>query len=235
MRIRKCCGSSKLTKSDNSRMRQYLQMISHIPIGRFFFSGCQIKAIFPTESVAQDTIRSNGHKLGDRVKAVSRNTGEQRVCFYCLDPGHFIYDCQAWINKKNTEKPKHVAFIQSAPDLCATDTSSYGPFLRPGFVSLTGSPNVECVQILRDTGSAQSFILEDVLPFSDVSYTGANVLVCGIEMVCVSVPLHVVNIKSDLATGVFQLGVCKKLPVDISALSWEMILRVVMFFPGQFL
>ncbi len=81
-------------------------------------------------------------------------------------------------------------------------------------MSLTGSPNVECVQILRDTGSAQSFILEDVLPFSDVSYTGANVLVCGIEMVCVSVPFHVVNIKSDLATGVFQLGVCKKLPVD---------------------
>ncbi len=33
-------------------------------------------------------------------------------------------------------------------------------------------------------------------------------------MGCVSVPLHVVEIKSDLATGVFQLGVCKKLPVD---------------------
>ncbi len=33
-------------------------------------------------------------------------------------------------------------------------------------------------------------------------------------MGCVSVLLHVVEIKSDLATGVFQLGVCKKLPVD---------------------
>ncbi len=67
---------------------------------------------------------------------------------------------------------------------------------------------------LRDTGSAESFILKDALPFSDASYTGANVLVRGIEMGCVSVPLHVVEIKSDLATGVFQLGVCKKLPVD---------------------
>ncbi len=180
----------------------------------FFFSGRQTKAIFPTESAAQDTYCGNGHKSGGRVKTVSRNTGEKRVCFYCLDPSHLISDCRAWKNKKITQKPKHVALIQSAPDLCATDTSSYGPFLRPGFVSLTGSPNVECVQILRDTGSAQSFILEDVLPFSDASYTGANVLVRGIEMGCVSVPLHVVDIKSDLATGVFQLGVCKKLPVD---------------------
>ncbi len=179
-----------------------------------FFSGRQTKVFFPTESVAQDTIRGNGHKIGGRVKTVSRNAGEKRVCFYCLDPGHLISDCRAWKNKKMNEKPKHVALVQSASDLCATDTSSYGPFLRPGFVSLAGSPHVECVQILRDTGSAQSFILEDVLPFSDASYTGANVLVRGIEMGCVSVPLHVVNIKSDLATGVFQLGVCKKLPVD---------------------
>ncbi len=191
-------------------------MNSRLPIGlfSFFFSGRQTKAIFPTESVAQDTIRGNGHKIGGRIKTVSRNAGEKRVCFYCLDPGHLISDCRAWKNKRITEKPKHVALVQSASDLCATDTSSYGPFLRPGFLSLAGRPHVDCVQILRDTGSAQSFILEDVLPFSDASYTGANVLVRGIEMGCVSVPLHVVNIKSDLATGVFQLGVCKKLPVD---------------------
>uniref|UniRef100_A0A9J7XUR9 Gypsy retrotransposon integrase-like protein 1 n=1 Tax=Cyprinus carpio carpio TaxID=630221 RepID=A0A9J7XUR9_CYPCA len=45
-------------------------------------------------------------------------------------------------------------------------------------------------------------------------HTGANVLVRGIEMGCISIPLHNVNLKSDLVTGLVQLGVCKRLPVD---------------------
>lgn len=46
------------------------------------------------------------------------------------------------------------------------------------------------VVILRDTGSAQSFVLKELLPFSKSSYTGTDVLICGIEMGCDSVPLH---------------------------------------------
>lgn len=153
----------------------------------------------------------NVSKTSDGWKSVSKSI-ERRVCFYCLDPGHMISDCKAW--KQKATKPKSVASVKSAPDLFAADTSSYGPFLLTGYVSLAGDSADKCVQVLRDTGSTQSFVLEDVLPFSDALYTGANVLVRGIEMSCISVPLHTVNLKSDLVTGLVQLGVCKKLPVD---------------------
>lgn len=135
----------------------------------------------------------------------------KRVCFYCLDPGHIISDCRAWEQKTANARPKNVAVVQSVPELFAADTSSYLPFLLAGYMSLADSSVVECVRILRDTGSAQSFILDGVLPFSDASYTGENVLVRGIEMSCVSIPLHTVNLKSDLVTGLVQLGVCKKI------------------------
>jgi hypothetical protein len=36
----------------------------------------------------------------------------------------------------------------------------YKPFLSQGFVSIDGSSDVKPVQILRDTGAAQSLLLE---------------------------------------------------------------------------
>ncbi len=53
------------------------------------------------------------------------------------------------------------------------------------------------VCILRDTGSAQSFILESTLPFSTRSSCGANVLVKGIDLTVVKVPLHNVFLQSS--------------------------------------
>ena len=67
---------------------------------------------------------------------------------------------------------------------------------------------------MRDTGASQTLISKDVLPFSDRSYTGQNVLVTGIEMGVASVPLHSVYLKSDLWTGVITVGVRDKLSVD---------------------
>ncbi len=178
-----------------------------------FSSGRQSKTSLATETIAQGARRVNISNTSGGGKSVSKSA-ERRVCFYCLDPGHMISDCKAWKQKAINTKPKSVASIQSVPDLFAADTSSYDPFLLTGYVSLAGDSADKCVQVLRDTGSAQSFVVEDVLPFSDASYTGANVLVRGIEMGCISVPLHTVNLKSDLVTGLVQLGVCKKLPVD---------------------
>lgn len=43
--------------------------------------------------------------------------------------------------------------------------------------------------MLRDTGAAQSLILESALPFSLKSYTGNDVLIRGIEICCTPVPL----------------------------------------------
>ncbi len=89
------------------------------------------------------------------------------------------------------------------------------PFLMKGFISLTGNPEDQKeIQILRDTGTAQSFVISDVLPFCDQSYCGANVLVQGIEMSIVTVPLHRVYIKCDLVSGYVKVGVRSSLPVQ---------------------
>lgn len=58
-------------------------------------------------------------------------------------------------------------------------------------MSLVGSSNSQRpVKILRDTGAAQSFILEGVLPLSDKSSIGSSILVQGFEMGFVNAPLH---------------------------------------------
>ncbi len=46
------------------------------------------------------------------------------------------------------------------------------------------------VCILRDTGAAQSFLLEGVLPLISETATGTHVLVRGFEMGFIEVPLH---------------------------------------------
>ena len=73
-----------------------------------------------------------------------------------------------------------------------------------GFVSLSGD---NCpptpIKILRDTGASQSLILADihVLPFSKKTSSGTSVLIQGVECGTVNIPLHHVNLSSDLVTG----------------------------------
>ena len=72
---------------------------------------------------------------------------------------------------------------------------------------------------MHDTCCAQSMILERSLPFSGVSATGENVLIQGIGMDIISVPLHRINLKSDLISGTVIVGVRPELPVkDVSML-----------------
>ncbi|KAL1261229.1 hypothetical protein QQF64_009056 [Cirrhinus molitorella] len=94
------------------------------------------------------------------------------------------------------------------------EEQGYVPFIMDGFVSLVGDANLrKPVRILRDTGAAQSFILEGILPLSDASSIGSSVLVQGFEMGFVSVPLHEIEIESSLITGRVVVGVRPCLPV----------------------
>lgn len=146
------------------------------------------------------------------------NSSRKRVCFYCLDSSHVISDCKAWKQKSASTKSKSVAFAQagsvSDPSFQPLQDSGYKPFLITGSVSLSADSPGQTVSILRDTGAAQSFILAGVLPFSDKTYTGTDVLVRGIELSCIKVPLHTVFLKSDLVTGQAQIGVRSELPVE---------------------
>ena len=92
---------------------------------------------------------------------------------------------------------------------------NYKPFISEGVVSLVGDENSsQKVKLLRDTGATQSLMLDSVLPLTENSFTGANVLISGVEMGVLEVPLHEVNIKSSLISGNIVIGMRPPLPVE---------------------
>ena len=94
-----------------------------------------------------------------------------------------------------------------SPDKESDYIENYKPFISEGVVSLVGDENSsQKVKILRDTGATQSLMLDSVLPLTENSFTGANVLILGVEMGVLEVPLHEVNIKSSLINGNIVIG-----------------------------
>ncbi len=173
------------------------------------------RQFFNTEQAEKETSNVPREMVN---KADEKRTSNQRVCFYCLDPGHIISDCKAWKQKNIAGKFESVAFAKavSVPEdrSMPAKSTGYEPFLFNGSVSLCADSLDNPVSILRDTGATQSFILADALPFSARTYSGTDVLVRGIELGCVRVPVHVIHLKSDLVTGMVPLGVRTELPVD---------------------
>ena len=67
---------------------------------------------------------------------------------------------------------------------------------------------------MRDTGATQSLMLDSVLPLTENSLTGANVLISGVELGVLEVPLYEVNTKSNLINGNIVIGKRPSLPVE---------------------
>ena len=86
-------------------------------------------------------------------------------------------------------------------------------FMLNRFVSISGD---NCqptpIKILRDTGASQSLILAGILPFSEKTSSGTSVLIQGVECGTVNIPLHHVNLSSDLVTGLVVIGIKPSLP-----------------------
>ncbi|CAI5669799.1 unnamed protein product [Oreochromis niloticus] len=149
-----------------------------------------------------------------------------RECFYCHDTGHLIANCPSLRRKEQShtlKKPKSVGFVRSVStpnpvsDEPGNDSldSSYRPFISQGFASLTGKEEDRVpIVILRDTGAAQSLILESALPFSSSSFCGADALVWGVKMSVLRAPLHRVFLQSPLVSGPVTVGVRARLPVQ---------------------
>ena len=91
----------------------------------------------------------------------------------------------------------------------------FKPLVSEGFVSLESSSSQVPIKILRDTGATQSLLLllEGVLPLGVSTSTGESVTTQGIEGGCVTVPLHKVNLVSDLVTGSVVVGTRPTLPI----------------------
>lgn len=149
-----------------------------------------------------------------RSKPKQAQAKEIRECFYCHKQGHIVVDCP--VLKRKQQSPKSVGFVrvnneqsEGIPD------TSYKPFLMKGFVSLTGLPDDQVeITMLRDTGSVQSFLLAGVIPLTEETFCGSNVIVQGIEMGFVKVPLHRVHLQSDLVSDFVKVGVRSSLPMQ---------------------
>ena len=116
-------------------------------------------------------------------------------------------------------KPLHYDKSCIEDEICPSTESdymeNYKPFISEGVVSLVGDENSsQQVRVLRDTGATQSLMLDSVIPLTENSFTGANILISGVEMGVLEVPLHEVNIKSSLINGNIVIGMRPSLPVE---------------------
>ena len=63
------------------------------------------------------------------------------------------------------------------------------------------------IRVLRDTGASQSFLqLAEAIPLSEKLSSSKSGLIQGLECGLVTVPLHQVNLQSDLASGPVTVG-----------------------------
>lgn len=172
--------------------------------------------------------RKNNWARGDSIKSGPKNEqvtqDKSTVCHYCQESGHWKNECPRLKAKKSLPKGKlpsvkpcnFVGPVVSMPvNTLPSDNGKrdipidpdYAEYVTEGFVSLMGSNTKVPVKILRDTGSAGSFISESVLPFSAATGTGECMLVRDFGLNIHSVPVHRVVLSSDLCTGEVEMGV----------------------------
>ena len=131
-----------------------------------------------------------------------------------IDRNHFV-EKNKGIKVNPLHNDKSCIEDEISPNIESDYMENYKPFISEGVVSLVGDENSsQKVKILRDTGATQSLMLDSVLPLTENSFTGANVLISGVEMGVLEVPLHEVNIKSSLINGNTVIGMRPSLPVE---------------------
>ena len=131
-----------------------------------------------------------------------------------IDRNHFV-EKNKGIKVNPLHNDKSCIEDEISPNTESDYMENYKPFISKGVVSLVGDENSsQKVKILRDTGATQSLMLDSVLPLTENSFTGANVLISGVEMGVLEVPLHEVNIKSSLINGNIVIGMRHSLPVE---------------------
>ena len=170
-----------------------------------------------------------------------RSNSETPFCNYCKRHGHLRSECFYLIGNQpsthDVQQPSpsdHIVPMQLVSDPhsaaiipCETGLATsnsdrimemFEPFIQNGFVSLSDDfSEAKPIRILRDTGSAQSILLQSTLPLSDSTYSGDNVLLKGVDtsLGCYpSTPLHQVYISSSHVNGPVTVGITSSLPID---------------------
>ena len=162
-------------------------------------------------------------------------------CNYCKRRGHLRSECFYLIGNQpsthDVQQPSpsgHIVPMQLVSDPhsaaiipCETGFATsnsdrimemFEPFIQNGFVALSDDfSDAKPIRILRDTGSAQSILLQSTLPLSDSTYSGDNVLLKGVDTGLgsyPSAPLHQVYISSSHVNGPVTVGITSSLPID---------------------
>ena len=170
-----------------------------------------------------------------------RSNSETPFCNYCKRRGHLRSECFYLIGNQpsthDVQQPSpsgHIVPMQLVSDPhstaiipCQTGLATlnsdrimemFEPFIQNGFVSLSDDfSEAKPIRILRDTGSAQSILLQSTLPLSDSTYSGDNVLLKGVDTSLgsyPSAPLHQVYISSSHVNGPVTVGITSSLPID---------------------
>ncbi|KAJ8033874.1 hypothetical protein HOLleu_24244 [Holothuria leucospilota] len=184
-------------------------------------SGSQSGSISPTNSGKKQP--ESSRQKNDQASS-NKAAFKDITCGFCHKKGHTMANCFTLAKLKETETASNaLANVENSSEVVVTlrpnsndkIKEEYLPFVSEGFISLDGNsahPPVK-IKILRDTGATQSLLLDGVLPLSDSTSTGANVLIQGVECGFISVPLHKINLKSDLVSGSVIVGVRPTLPV----------------------
>ncbi|KAJ8019449.1 hypothetical protein HOLleu_41054 [Holothuria leucospilota] len=185
-------------------------------------SGSQSGSISPTNSGKKQP--ESSRQKNDQASSNKAAFKDIIICGFCHKKGHTTANCFKLAKLKETETASNaLANVENSSEVVVTlrpnsndkIKEEYLPFVSEGFISLDGNsahPPVK-IKILRDTGATQSLLLDGVLPLSDSTSTGANVLIQGVECGFISVPLHKINLKSDLVSGSVIVGVRPTLPV----------------------
>ena len=170
-----------------------------------------------------------------------RSNSETPFCNYCKRRGHLRSECFYLIGNQpsthDVQQPSpsgHIVPMQLVSDshsaaiiTCETGLATsnsdrimemFEPFIQNGFVSLSDDfSGAKPIRILRDTGSAQSILLQSPLPLSDSTYSGDNVLLKGVDTSLGSypyAPLHQVYISSSHVNEPVTVGITSSLPID---------------------
>ena len=170
-----------------------------------------------------------------------RSNSETPFYNYCKRRGHLRSECFYLIGNQpsthDVQQPSpsgHIVPMQLVSDPhsaaiipCETGLATsnsdrimemFEPFIQNGFVSLSDDfSEAKPIRILRDTGSAQSILLQSTLPLSDSTYSGDNVLLKGVDTSLgsyPSAPLHQVYISSSHVNGPVTVGITSSLPID---------------------
>lgn len=136
-------------------------------------------------------------------------TSNQPVCAYCKKTGHTIAKCRHPRCQYSKRDTKPVASNNSSPQ-----TNMFKAFTFPGRVALSQKDQTFPITILRDTGAAQSILVQDVIPNLSHKFTGEKVLLSDLTSQ-MSYPLVEVYLECPLFKSNVKVAVKNgKLPVQ---------------------